>query len=378
MRVSRLALTDFRSYENLSLDFPSGTVTLAGPNGVGKTNIVEAIRFLSTLSSHRVSTDTPLVRVGAGRAIVGATMEKAGRSLAVEVTIQATGANSARLNSAAARPRDIAGILRTVVFSPDDLDLIKGEPSGRRRFLDEVAVALEPKLAGDIADYDRVVRQRSTLLKTARGRPGGLETLDVWDEKLAHLGAKVVRARVDATLLLRPHVSVAYADIAPDGGVCALTYASSSAEAGAFDQASVSEIEEVLVAALARERTKEVERGVCLVGPHRDDLEVNIGALPARGFASHGESWSGALALRLGTYAMMTAAGGPDSGRDGEPVLILDDVFAELDSSRRSALAERLVGAHQVIVTAAVVADVPVTLGGNVLMVGNGTVTPVA
>jgi len=377
MRVTRLALTDFRSYANAEIDFASRVTTFVGPNGAGKTNVVEGLQFLSTLSSHRVASTVPLIRAGCERALVRATVERAGRTLAIEVTINAVGGNSARLNLSAARPREIAGILRTVIFSPDDLDMVKGEPAGRRRFLDELAVALSPKLAGDLADYDRVVRQRSTLLKSAKGRAADLSTLDVWDEKLVTLGAAITSARLDVTAAIRPAVAEAYEDVSAGGGTCAVRYA--VAAAGEVDlelsDDRRGEIERILITALARERSREIDRGVCLVGPHRDDLDLTIGDLPARGYASHGESWSAALALRLGSYAMLTADGGPDSGADGEPVLILDDVFAELDAARREALARRVADARQVIVTAAVGADVPQALTGAVVGVENGRIT---
>jgi DNA replication and repair protein RecF len=375
MRLSRLALIDFRSYPDLRLDLPKGTTILLGKNGAGKTNIVEAIRYLSTLTSHRVATDGPMIRSGCERAIIGGTVEKAGRELGLEVTIVSGGANRGRFNLSPARPRDIAGILRTVVFSPEDIDLVKGDPSGRRRLLDEACVAMAPRLAGDLSDYDRVVRQRGALLKSIRGRGSATSALDVWDEKLAHLGAKIMRARADTIEALRPHTTTAYADVATGGARCTLRYASSIGEDDAIAGRDEAELEGALLRTIEREKMHERERGVCLVGPHRDDLIVSIGELPARGYASHGESWSAALALRLGVYALLTATGGPDSGEDGEPILILDDVFAELDGVRRAALADRAMTARQVIVTAAVGADVPQALGGAIYSVDQGTVT---
>ncbi|MBN2176287.1 MAG: DNA replication/repair protein RecF [Demequinaceae bacterium] len=375
MRLSRIQLTDFRSYSDLRIDLPPGMTTLLGANGAGKTNIVEAIRYLGTLSSHRVSTDASLVRAGESRGSVMGIVEKAGRSLAIEITIVIGGSNSARLNRAPVRPREIAGILRTVVFSPEDIDLVKGEPGGRRRFLDDLCVTLSPVLAGDLADYERVVRQRGALLKALRGKGSETSALEIWDEKLATLGARILRARIEAIRALVPYVSAAYADIDHTGTACSLRYGSSVEVEAAFDSGQARGIEEALLEALAREGPRERERGVCLVGPHRDDVVLSIGDLPARGYASHGESWSAALALRLGTYSLLTATGGPDSGKDGEPVLILDDVFAELDGHRRAALAERASTAQQVVVTAAVKADVPAALGGSVFMVDGGKVT---
>lgn len=394
MRVARLSLTDFRSYRELDVTLGPRVTTLLGPNGAGKTNIVEAIRYLSILASHRVSTDTPLIRAGAAVAVLRAKVERAGRAVVVEATIAPGRAKGYRLNGNPAKAREVAGVLRTVVFSPEDLDLIKGDPSGRRRFLDELCVALTPTLAGDLADYDRVIRQKTALLKGARGRGSAPATLDVWDERQAGLGARIIRARLDAVAALAPFVSSAYSDLS-SGGDSAFTYESPSIAApgspgfpggdlsssdrvrgdGARGDAAENDLARRLIEAIGIARAKELERGVCLVGPHRDDLLVTLGGMPARGYASHGESWSAALALRLGTYDLLTSASGPDSGGDGEPVLILDDVFAELDAARRRALAERVAPAQQVIVTAAVPADVPASLVGDVLLVGGGKVT---
>lgn len=374
MRVARLSLTDFRSYPELDLELGPRVTMLVGPNGAGKTNIVEAIRYLSILSSHRVSTDVPLIRAGCDDAVIRGKVERGGRAIVIEATIAPGRGKAYRLNGAPAKPRDIVGLLRTVVFSPEDLDLIKGDPSGRRRFLDELCVALTPALAGDLSDYERVIRQRTALLKSARGRTAAPATLDVWDERQAELGGRIVRARLDAVAALSPHISAAYADVS-SGGVATTGYESAALGSAGSLGGSASELAAVLLKAIGRERAKELERGVCLVGPHRDDVLVMIGAMPARGYASHGESWSAALALRLGTYDLLTSASGPDSGQDGEPVLILDDVFAELDVGRRAALAARVAPAQQVVVTAAVPADVPASLVGDALFVEGGTVT---
>ena len=372
MRVTRLSLTDFRSYGELDLELGDGVTTFIGPNGAGKTNIVEALRYLSILGSHRVATDVPLIRSGQDSATVRARVEKAGRAIVIDATIAAGRGKAFRINGAAAKGREVAGILRTVVFSPEDLDLVKGDPAGRRRFLDELGVAILPGLAGDLADYDRVVRQRTALLKSARHLPEVPPTLDVWDERLAALGARIVRARRSAVVALAPHIGAAYARLT-DGDDCSISYACSSVDADAA--ATEAGASAALLAAIANARPQEIERGVCLVGPHRDDLEVSVRGLPARGYASHGESWSAALALRLGTYDLLTSDAGPDSGDDGEPVLILDDVFAELDAPRRAALAERVAPAQQVIITAAVGADVPDALAGETFLVADGEVT---
>lgn len=396
MHVAHLQLADYRSYPALDLELGEGVTTLVGRNGQGKTNLVEAVRYLSTLSSHRVASDVPLVRSGAERAVVAAKVIKGGRSLMIEVTLQPGKAKTARLGRAAARPRDLVGILRTVVFAPEDLALIKGDPSGRRAFMDELCVALTPAFAGDFADYDRVLRQRTSLLKTARSSFKGaartdLGTLDVWDEKLAELGGRIMAARLRAVAALAPYAAAAYQDVAPGSApfLCrystALTLPAANNDDAEQSGDATGELADQLPTApdlaiallerLAELRQQEIDRGQCLAGPHRDDLEIRIGDLLAKGYASHGESWSCALALRLGSYDLLTADGGPDADVDGEPVLILDDVFAELDSTRRRALAARLVGASQVLITAAVAEDVPESLAGTTLLVADGAVT---
>jgi len=373
MHVAHLQLADFRSYSELDLALDPGVTTFVGRNGQGKTNLVEAVRYLSTLSSHRVASDAPLIRAGAAgaaaeRAVVGAKVVKGGRSLTLEVTIQPGKAKTARMGRAAARPRDIVGILRTVVFAPEDLSLVKGDPSVRRAFMDELCVALAPVHAGILADYDRVLKQRTSLLKTARNARVDLTTLDIWDEKLAELGGRIIAARLAALAALSPYAETAYQDVAPGSAPFSLTYSS------ALDTSSA-DFAVQLLSQVTERRSQEIERGQCLVGPHRDDVDIAIGDLPAKGYASHGESWSCALALRLASYDLLTADGGPDSDTDGEPVLILDDVFAELDSGRRSALAARIGTASQVLITAAVGADVPDALAGVVFDVADGKVT---
>jgi DNA replication and repair protein RecF len=314
--------------------------------------------------------------------VVQARVDKAGRSLMMEITLTPGKANTARINRGSARPRELLGILRTVVFAPEDLALVKGEPGGRRAFMDELCVALSPRLAGDMADYDRVLRQRSSMLKSAKHARGDLTTLDIWDEKLASLGGVIVAARRRAVAALAPHVARAYADVAPSGGDCVIEYTTSletdpdpaAPPAPLPADADADHIAEVLLSRLQHLRPKEIERGVSLAGPHRDDLTIRLGEMPAKGYASHGESWSCALALRLGSYDLLTADEGPDAAEDGEPVLILDDVFAELDAGRRDALAARLANARQVIITAAVADDVPSRLEGQTLQIVDGEV----
>lgn len=376
MRVTHLSLVDFRSYEAVDIEFGPRVTTLVGRNGQGKTNVVEAVRYLSHLSSHRVAADAPMIRAGASRAVVRARVEKAGRSLALEVTMNAGQANTARIGRAAAKPKDLLGTLRTVVFAPEDLALVKGDPSGRRAFLDEVIVALQPRIAGDISDYERILKQRSSMLKTAKNARGDLTMLDIWDEKLADVGGRIIAARLDAVGRLAPYVQRAYASVAPDGGECSIAYNSTQGViADTATTVTASDAAARLLEVLRDLRPKEIERGVSLAGPHRDDLSVILGDLPAKGYASHGESWSCALALKLGSYFLLTDDDGPDAGDDGEPVLILDDVFAELDSGRRASLAAALEQASQVLITAAVADDVPDELQGEILTVTKGEVT---
>lgn len=365
MHLRRLAVTDFRSWAGAELDLEPGVTVLVGPNGVGKTNLVEAVGYLATLGSHRVSSDVPLIRRGAERAIVRGTVVHHGRELNVELEITAGRANRARVNRAPVpRPRDVLGILRTVLFAPEDLALVRGDPGERRRFLDELLTIRYPRYASVRSDYDRVLKQRSALLKTARNGRSDLSTLDVWDGHLARTGAALLAGRLDLVAAIAVPAMEAFAEVAPTSDPIALAYRSSVA----FPATSAAELEPLLLDELARVRRQELERGVCLVGPHRDDLELLLGPGPAKGYASHGESWALALALRLASYRLLCAD-------DVEPVLILDDVFAELDSRRRRALADVARRAEQVLITAAVDEDVPDGLAGTRLAVGGGVVT---
>ena len=397
MYVAHLSLTDFRSYPQVELPLEPGITALVGPNGQGKTNLVEAVGYVATLGSHRVPSDAALVRAGANRAVVRAKVVREERATLVEVEITPGKANRSRINGGSpGRARDVLGILRTVLFAPEDLALVKGDPDGRRRFLDDLLVQLTPRIAGVLGDYERVLRQRSALLKSAaaatRARAGAdLRTLDVWDAKLAQTGAQVVVARQALVRALRPRAADAYEQVSAGQGELRLTYRSSldTALGRAEDEPSVDPdaglelVEARLLDAMDRLRSKEIERGVCLVGPHRDDLVLELGELPAKGYASHGESWSVALALRLASYALLThgvddaGAWSADWGPDGEPVLILDDVFAELDTRRRERLAQLVAGARQVLVTAAVPQDVPEPLAGARVDVMGGEVARV-
>jgi DNA replication and repair protein RecF len=373
MYVSRLSATDFRSYAQVDLDFDPGVTALVGPNGQGKTNLIEAIGYLATLSSHRVSLDAPMVRDGAERAIVRGVVVQDGRDTLLEVELNPGKANRARRGGAAlTKARDLLGSLRTVLFAPEDLAIVKGDPSGRRDFLDDLLLARAPRYAAVRADYDRVLKQRNALLKSAGGarRAGAeLRTLDVWDAHLATAGAALLAGRHELVDALRPLVDKSYTAVSRGGGPTALEYSSSVAPeiVGSTDRELLSA---AMSAALATSRDKELDRGLTLIGPHRDDLVLSIGGLPARGYASHGESWSLALALRLAAYDLLRADG-------GEPVLILDDVFAELDASRRASLAELVAPAEQVLITAAVAGDVPEQLVGARYDVAAGAVTRV-
>jgi DNA replication and repair protein RecF len=367
VRVAHLSLRDFRSYTEVELPLDAGVTALIGPNGQGKTNLVEAVGYLSTLGSHRVAQDAPLVRLGAERAVVRGQVVRDDRSLLLEVEITPGKANRARVNrSPVPRAREMLGILRSVLFAPEDLALVKGDPAERRRFLDDLLVLRTPRYAGVRADYDRVLKQRNALLRSGAGRRAeqvDLRTLEVWDSHLSTAGAELLAGRIDLVEGLRPLVDKAYQAVAESSfasaGPAAIDYRSSLGE----DVPLVAD-RDLLSAAMLNQisavRKAELERGITLVGPHRDELVLKLGPLPAKGYASHGESWSFALALKLAAYDLLRAE--TDAG--GEPVLVLDDVFAELDGHRRERLATLVAGAEQVLVTAAVPEDVPEALSG--------------
>ena len=378
MYVRHLSVADFRSWQGADVSFEPGPVVLVGANGQGKTNLVEALGYVATLGSHRVANDAPLIRSGAERAVVRTAVVADSRELRLELEIVAGRANRARLNGAPVnRPREILGALRTVLFAPEDLAVVRGDPSERRRFLDEVVVARSPRMAAVRSDYERVLKQRAALLKSAASarRGGDLGTLDVWDGHLAEHGAQLLYARLRAVESLRPHAAAAYAQVAPTSVSLNLNYVTSLAGqlpaiADAGEPPPVESLQEALLAELAVVRPNELDRGVNLVGPHRDDLELRLGELPVRGYASHGEGWSVALSLRLGSYELLRA----DGLSGGDPVLILDDVFAELDRDRREQLAITASKAEQTIVTAAVAGDVPELLAGARFAVHDGTI----
>ena len=374
MHVAHLTLHDFRSYADIDVALEPGATAFIGRNGQGKTNLVEAIDYLSRLSSHRVATDAPLVRAGADQAIVRASVVKEGRTALLEVELNPGRANRARINrSPLPRPREIIGLVRTVVFAPDDLTLVKGDPSDRRKFLDDLLMLRSPRLAGVRSDYDRILKQRNSLLKTAgvaRGssRDAAMATLEIWDDNLARVGAEILGARLQLVDDLRPYLGKAYEAVARGASRddADLEYKAS------IDVTSTTDLQQALLDAIATKRKDELDRGVSLVGPHRDELLLTLGdadlRLPVKGYASHGESWSFALALRLASYDLLRADG-------DDPILVLDDVFAELDAERRSQLAQLVAGAEQVLVTAAVAADVPASLQGVRFVVADGEVT---
>jgi DNA replication and repair protein RecF len=379
VHLTRLALTDFRSYTSVDVPLGPGVTIFNGPNGEGKTNLVEAVGYVATLSSHRAAHDAPLIRSGAEQAIIRAAVSTAANDALVEIELNVGRANRVRLNrTPLRRPREVLGVLRTVLFAPEDLALVKGDPGERRRFLDELLVAMAPRFAAVRADYDRVLKQRTALLKSAgpKARDSVTATLDVWDAHLAKTGAELLVAREHLVAALRPHLESAYLAVAgPGRGLAAIAYRRSF-DSQATDPAHaathrerVRAAETALLAALAEVRPAELDRGVCLAGPHRDELELTIRDLPARGYASHGESWSMALALRLASFDLLRA------GRE-DPVLILDDVFAELDAGRRERLAALVATAEQVLVTAAVPEDIPGLLRGARFTVAAGTLEP--
>ncbi len=379
MHLNRLALTDFRSYASADLPLEPGITAFTGANGQGKTNLVEAVGYVATLASHRVATDAPLIRSGAERAIVRAGITSADRSLLVEIEINPARANRARLNRAPVpRPRQILGALRAVLFAPEDLALVKGDPGERRRYLDDLLVQSAPRFAGLRSDYDRVVKQRTALLKAARARPPGnrpmLGALDAWDDQLVRIGAELIAGRLDLVAALRPLTVKAYAAVSGDECAVEVSYRAAHLKHAGLGPdepaADAGQLAESLRAALAQTRGAEIDRGVCLIGPHRDELELRVGELPARGYASHGESWSLALALRLAGYELLRTGG-------DDPVLLLDDVFAELDGQRRDRLATLAAAAEQVLVTAAVPDDLPAVLAGSRFTVADGVVARV-
>ena len=388
MLIKHISLANFRNYETADVSFSPGVNLLVGPNGQGKTNLVEAIRYLSTLSSHRVAGYLPLIRHAQPeieQAVIRVLANHDGRDALLEVELNRSSPNRARINKAnATRLRDILGYVNTVTFAPEDLDIVKKDPSNRRAFIDELLVQVSPRFAGVFTDYERVLRQRNTLLRTARqtsAKGTALSTLDAWDESLVKFGAEIVAARVALVDRLRPLLTEAYQSIAIANNEPRIVTKSSLVGATLVDEddtgaleniesSDVAEVEELFRAKLAQIRQNELDRGITMVGPHRDDLVLMLSDLPAKGYASHGESWSFALGLRLASISLLRS-----ETRSGDPILILDDVFAELDAGRRSRLAELVASNEQVIITAAVGEDVPAELKARVFEVAAGEVS---
>lgn len=371
MHISALTLADFRSYPKLEIELTPGSTVFIGANGQGKTNIVEAVDFLARMESHRVSSDVPLIRMGQEQAIIRSTARREDRELRIEMEINANRANRVQVNgNLLPRNRDVFGLVKTVVFAPDDLILVKGDPGDRRRFIDQLLVMRTPRLSQTRADVDRILKQRNALLKSARGRHNAdTSTLDIWDEHLARNGAELILARMTllddmAAFLEESHMKVAAAAAENRQNVTARY--SSKVEA-IPDTRDLQEIYELLLAALRESRSNDLDRGITLIGPHRDDVLLMIGQMPAKGYSSHGEMWSLALALRLASHELLKSDG-------DDPILILDDVFAELDVNRRENLAELVHGTEQVLITAAVPEDVPDLLTGSRFLVNDGQV----
>ena len=382
MRVAHLSLTDFRNYAQVDVPFLPGPNLIIGRNGQGKTNLVEALGFLSTLGSHRVSTTAAMIRAGEDAAIIRARLEYNGRDILTEVQINRSGLNRAQVNRSVIKTRELPRYFSSVLFAPEDLALVRGDPSGRRRFLDQLLVLRTPRISGVLADYERVLKQRNTLLKSARAsgvRGNALGTLDLWDERLIELGSEIIDERADLVRLLGEPLRAAYRSVVGDDHGPALdsrlsilggdedSAGDTVASRGGANPATGTRA--LFRTALNSLRSKELERGMTLAGPHRDDLGFMLNALPAKGYASHGESWSFALSLKLASAELLRR-----DSTSGDPVLILDDVFAELDQSRRRRLATAVAGFEQVIITAAVLEDVPKVLAAHVVHIRAGAV----
>jgi DNA replication and repair protein RecF len=384
--VTHLSLADFRNYETAEVPLVAGPNLFVGSNGQGKTNLVESLGYLSTLGSHRVSLDHAMIRQGQPSAIVRARLESGERQLLVEVQLNRSTANRAQVNRSVIKTRELPRYFSSVLFAPEDLALVRGEPSGRRRFLDELLVLRNPRLSGVMADYDRVLRQRNTLLKSARSsglKETQLGTLEIWDDRLVSLGTELIEARSGLVAELQPEVTASYIAVAGEdhratlanqlsvfSGPGDLDESDEQSTTGLRrDRLTAEEITGAFRAALARLRRNELDRGITLVGPHRDELVLELNSLPAKGYASHGESWSFALALKLASATLLRR-----ESVTGDPVLMLDDVFAELDVSRRARLATAVAGYEQVLITAAVYADVPPELTGNTVRISHGTI----
>ena len=390
MRVAHLSLGNFRNYATVELPLEPGPNLIVGRNGQGKTNLVEAIAYLSTLRSHRVSSDSALIRAGQDSAIVRMRVKSDERDVLLQLQINRAAQNRAQINRNNAKPRELTRWFSSVMFAPEDLSIVKGDPATRRRFLDDALISRSPAAAGIIADYERVVRQRTALLKSARGLRGSdartsLEsTLTVWDDQLIDFGSRIIEARRQLITDLAGPVARGYGELVGEDhrprlslsesiltsrerqGVSRETSVDPSDPSGHVSRET---LQTMFREALLSVREQELERGVTLIGPHRDDLTLELNGLPVKGYASHGESWSFALALRLGLAAVVR-----DESLAGDPVIILDDVFAELDARRRKSLMSAVLAYEQVLVTAAVAEDVPQDVSWNTIRVTAGEI----
>lgn len=378
MFVEHLGLQDFRNYETAEVSLAPGANVFVGRNGQGKTNLAESLAYLATLSSHRVSSDAPLVREGKDAAFVRARLAHGERRVTLDLQINKQGSNKARVNGAPVKPTELPRYAHVVLFAPEDLQIVRGDPSARRKFADQLLIQRRPRMAGIIADYERVLKQRNALLKSARARGikgEGLATLEVWDEKLITLGSTLIDARRAlaeemSTPVTNAYTAIAGADHSPSlEWVLSITGADPEEDEQAGETQTSGSTAEAFQAALAAKKSSELERGLTLVGPHRDDLLLKVRGLPVKGYASHGESWSVALALRLASAELLR-----EELSAGDPILILDDVFAELDAERRTRLATLAADYEQVIVTSAVEEDVPRQLRAHVVRVQAGEI----
>ena len=360
MLITNLNLTNYRSYTTLDLALDPGVSIFVGKNGEGKTNIAEAVLYLTFLSSHRASGNTPLIKLGNQSAYIRAKVKYPEREILVELEINADKANRAKVNQNQVRSqKEIFGIVQTIYFSPEDLDIVRGDPSERRRFVDQLLTLRSPRIAGVISDYERAVKQRNSLLKTR----ASMDALNPWDKQVAELGGELITLRMLALDELKPIFNQVYKDIS-DTKPAEIVY-KSSIENPSLNQ---SENSEKIMERLVNNRGAELDRGLTLTGPHRDDLLLILGDHLVKGYASHGESWSIALSLKLATYNLLKS--------DGlSPILILDDVFSELDEERRDRLAEIAKGADQTIITVAVENDLPKSITGTKYLVRAGAVS---
>lgn len=383
MRVAHLSLGDFRNYAAAELALHAGPNLIVGKNGQGKTNLVEAISYFATLRSHRVSSDSAMIRAEQPAAILRMRVAAGDRDVLLETQLNRVGVNRAQVNGNVVRSRELTRWFTSIMFAPEDLSIVRGEPAGRRRFMDDALTARLPVAAGVLSDYERVVRQRTSLLKSARSASRGsaaLEaTLGIWDEQLIEHGVKIMLARRELIADLRDPLVEAYSNLVDADHSPGLSLHESVYEElddvsrgtpapGADVEVSRETLATDFRRALESVRAREIERGVTLVGPHRDDLLLTLNALPVRGYASHGESWSFALSLKIALASVIRA-----ESPAGDPVIILDDVFAELDRGRRERLMAVVSEFEQVIVTAAVEGDVPDGLPWHRIEVSAGT-----